>query len=138
MGFKFNPFTGQFDIVGAGGTATDPNILSFVAGTGISALRAVKLNASSELIYADKDTYENSQAIGLSITSGIVGDTIQVQTFGVLQDASFSFTLDGDIYLSSGGILTQSAPVSGVVLKLGKAIKTDTILIDIEMAVILA
>ena len=138
MPFKYNPFTGKFDVAnGSGGAGpSNPNILEFTAAISISALRPVKLDASGNLIYASNDTYENAQMIGISTTSGLAGSTISVLTFGELQDAFFSFSIDENIYLGSN-VITNAVPTSGVYLRVGKAIKTDTIFIDIEETIIL-
>jgi hypothetical protein len=136
MSFDFNPITAELDLVGP--EPSDPNVLNYEAATTISALKLVKLNSSGLLIYADNSNYQSSQTIGVSMNSGNAGDIIKVKTFGELQDTSFSFSLDDSLFLGSNGSIDNTPPTSGVYLKIGKAIKSDTIFIDIEQAVELA
>ena len=104
----------------------------------ISAIRAVKLDSSGEVIYSTNDqTYADAQTIGITLTAASVGDPVDILTFGEVADPSITFSIDSDIFLGLNGALTDVAPITGMYLRLGKIIKTQTLFIDIEQTIIL-
>lgn len=108
---------------------------SLTAGMSISALRCITTNASGEAVYATPDSLANAVVIGISTTSGSLGDTIIVKTTGELSDASWSWT-KGAIYLGANGTLTQTAPSGGsIVVHVAKAITATKIIIDIDTTI---
>jgi hypothetical protein len=135
MGFVFNPFTGNFDFTGSGSEAKNFNIVTQVAQSNISALKLVKLNSSGLLIYADNSNYNDSNVLGLSLNAGSFGSDINVLTFGEIEDSSFNFAIDSDLFLGSNGEIIEVAPTSGVYLKIGNVIKTNTIFISIKQSI---
>lgn len=110
---------------------------------GISALKVVRLTSDTTVDIADSSlTYVDSITAGIatSTTTG-AGQTIFVQTYGVLEDAFFVFPLNDLLYLGANGIVTNVVPSTGsgdthrVVI--GKSLGTGAIFINIEEPIIL-
>lgn len=141
MGFKFNPTTGLLDLVGQAGTVTantEKLIKSFVAGENISALKLVYASSPTEVSVCSLSSYDLSRAIGVAITAATTGNSLNVQLFGKLEDASFTFAFNEDLYLNINGSITNSYPSSGYNLQVGYGMGTGAIFIDIEKPITLA
>lgn len=95
----------------------------------ISAMKLV----SAGLYLADKDVLGRERVVGIArdfISSGANGVII---TDGIVQDASFSFVVGNPIYLSNSGNLTQVAPSTGYWTKIGTAVKTNALKLELQM-----
>jgi len=72
MAFKFNPISGQLDLINKQEVA-DANKLvldrDLVADT--SALKIVYLNGSNQFVVADPSTYNSSLAVGVTLQAGL-------------------------------------------------------------------
>ena len=119
------------DIV-SGGLVPVANELSLVAGTNLSALRAVTTNGSGEAVYASNDTLLNAQVVGLTVNAANSGNNVTIKTNGVITDASWNWT-KGTVYLGTNGQLTQTAPSGGaVIVHVGKALTATKLQVDID------
>lgn len=119
------------DIV-SGGLVPVADELSLVAGTNISALRAVTTNGSGEAVYASNDTLSNAQVVGLTVNAANSGNNVTIKTNGVITDASWNWT-KGTVYLGTNGQLTQTAPSGGaVIVHVGKALTATKLQVDID------
>jgi len=98
----------------------------------IHGLRAVRATAGAlyHPLLADPDHAE--QVIGIALQAGT--GVLQVQVSGLLTESSWAWQ-PGLVYCGDGGVLTQSPPVTGWLLAVGRAIAADTIEIDIDTAV---
>jgi hypothetical protein len=112
-------------------------ITTKVAHETISALRIVLLDTSSSCMYADKAAYTSAMSHGMSITSGNYGNNIDIVVEGVVSDASFTFTLGEQLYLSSTGAITSTAPTVGFLSKIGYSLGSGAIYIKIDSTIIL-
>ena len=101
--------------------------LSLSALSPLSALRAIAVDASGNAVYADPAT--SPRAVGISTTAGT---TVSVQYAGELTDALWTWTPDGVIYVSANGALTQTAPTSGTIQPIARALTATRILITIH------
>lgn len=112
--------------------------VDYVAGVALGGHRAVVLDASEQAVYADKDTLtDRDKVIGITTGASIMGATAQIQTAGELTEPSWSWTAGDTIYLGTNGLLSNAAPVTGFVLKIGFAISPTKIFISIKQPIIL-
>lgn len=118
-------------IHGAGGV--DNRFVSHVAASALSGNRAVCLDNSGELIYADHATLAHKSKV-LGLTTGAIsgGATGTVQVAGVMTEAGWAWTPGAAIYLGVNGALTETAPTTGFVLVIGFAETATAIFIDIK------
>ncbi len=73
--------------------------------------------------------------IGVTKTSGIVGDSLSVQHRGVITDPAYSFNPDKMCFVGPGGILTTTVPTSGIIQPCGKSLTATSFLINIQLPI---
>lgn len=104
----------------------------FEAAELISALQVIALNSSSQARLGDPTgTFEDAKAVGIALSAGNIGAEIEVQTFGVLNDPFFNFPVNAPLFLSSGGAVTDVAPVSGFGVQIGHSLGLGSIFINV-------
>ena len=111
--------------------------LQKTAGEALGGHRAVVLNGSGQAIYADRSTPSHAHKV-LGITTGAAssGASVTIRTRGEMTEGSWAWTLDQPIFLSTSGLLTQTAPTSGFVARIGFPINATTIYIDIHQTIV--
>lgn len=108
----------------------DTLVYSGTAAQSISALKAVTLDASSNLVLANPTT---PSLLGLSINGANAGDSVTVVLSGKVSDVSWNWEVGKSLFISNDGVLTQTLPLSSNLLILGKAINSTTIDINKEI-----
>jgi hypothetical protein len=103
----------------------------YVSGETISALKAVYLHEGAVYV-AGTGSLAQASALGIAQNAGTAGQAISVLQYGVLTDASFNFSPSQLIFLSETGSLTTTAPSSGLLTRIGRAIGPTSVLILIE------
>jgi len=105
-----------------------------VASEPITKFQMVRLISSTEVALGDISSYTNAKIIGMALESGSVGATIAILTFGIVDDASFSFTLNEPLFLQATGFLGETAPsASGeFIVTAGQSLGSGSIYIDIS------
>lgn len=117
------------------------NSVTMLAGQTISALRIVYTNTASKLFYADKDNLNTiSTILGVTTTSGLVNNDINVLTAGVLQDDSWSWNMAANLnlFLGTNGAIVQGMPVGAASVRIGNVVSPTEILIRIGQSVLTA
>lgn len=135
---------GQTRIVyasGIGGEITPPVVVGnasrvvaqYILGENISALKLVKIGPDGKIYLASSvNNYEDTQCIGMTIQGGNINTEVSVVTFGQVDDISFNFPLNTDIFL---GINAGPADnISGLLFhkKIGQSLDIGKIFINIE------
>lgn len=137
MGFKFNPLTGQLDLVNKSSGSLD-NRTSLVCGESISALRFVFTKTDGKAYLGNHNTtYDEANVVGISLTSGNVDETITIMMFGRLDDALFSLIPSEIYFLSTNGQFTATAPTSGHLVRVGQGLLSGSILVNIDDPIVL-
>jgi len=115
------------------------NTITRPAATALGGHRVVIINASGKAAYADKSQPTHVYAI-LGVTTGAAEQDadVEVQTFGEMQEPSFNWTLNQEIFLGANGQMTQTPPSSGFQRVIGFPLATDTLFIDLNTPVVLA
>ena|SRR3990172_96694 len=121
---------GSQGVAGPPGTGGAAEV--YIAGEVLSGHMAVVVNASGDVIKADKDTSTKVDVVGITTGAAAVGFPVTVQFSGTLINAGWSWTPNAEVYLGNAGALTQSLPASGFFVTVGIATDTDRILIDAE------
>lgn len=139
MSFKFNPFTGTFDIDnndgGAGpGPSTNFLELTIPAGETISALKLV-YEDSGQLFYASN--LLDHRPIGVSLSAGNIGENITVITFGEIDDPSFLFASNETLFLNGIGTISSSPPSAGNLIEIGYGLGSGRIFLNIKQQIVL-
>lgn len=136
MSFRFNPTTGKLDLVGVGGPgpSTNPAIITSIAGENLSALRLVYQN-QDEMFLASND--QDHRPIGLTITAAVQGAPVDVQLFGEITDASFTFAANQTLFLGLAGAITSTPPSAGFSVEVGYGQGTGEIFLSIKNQIVL-
>ena len=116
----------------------DSGTSSYVTSIPIGGHRAVTLNAAKELIYADNTNPAHlGKILGISESAADAGSLLTVCSFGELIESSWTWTLDGPIYLTTNGQLTQTAPTTGFLCAVGFPISSTAIFVGVQPSIIL-
>lgn len=132
MSYKFNPFTGTLDYYENTATTKLPNIGIFEAGEVISALQLVRASDLDTVLIGEPNTYTNSKCLGVALSTVAIGEVLNVQEFGKLEDAFFNFPLNEPLFLGANGLITDVAPVAGFSINIGHGLGAGAIFIDIR------
>jgi hypothetical protein len=117
---------------------TGGEALQYQAGEALGGHRMVVLNDTGKAIYADNTVLSHANKV-LGMTTGAVsmGDTATIQTGGEMTEPSWSWVLDTPIWLSSSGMLTQVAPVTGFSLIVAFPITAIKVFINLHEPIFL-
>ena len=109
----------------------------------ISALKVVRLTSATTVDLGDSTIgYTEALVVGVALDTAVgAGSEIEILTYGVLEDAFFTFPVNDLLFLSSSGTITNVAPSLGggdthrVIV--GKSLGTGAIFISVEEPIIL-
>lgn len=133
MSYKFNPITGTLDYFEVSDASSSDKVLTTkICDETISALKLVVAVNSSNVLLGDSTAYTSSKCLGLALTSGNIGEVIDVLLFGKHEDVSFTFTLNEPLFLSSNGSVTQTPPTVNFTTTIGHSLGNGAIFIDIR------
>ena len=117
------------------------NINTVVAGGTIGGHRVVYLDAAEKAQYASNQTAVHATvALGLTLAAAVLDDPVDVQTFGMVTEPSWTWTLELPIYLGDNGLMTQTPPVSPALYQriVGFPVTTTKMFVDFREPVFLA
>lgn len=105
--------------------------LQRTAGATLSAL-VVVYEDDDEVFALDKgDDAHIDQLLGLTVTAASIGNPINVQRTGAVDNSGWSWT-PGRVYLGAGGALTQTPATGGNDVLIGRAVSATRLLLDIQ------
>lgn len=143
MAFRYNPITGNLDVIAeqqAGEAAR--LVISRIASVNIAAMKLVKSDSATHVsIATSQGTFEDSEVLGLALASVVAGQLVDILIFGAIQDASFSFTLNDPAFLGGSGQVRQTVPAAPTdthSVRVGKAIATDELFLNITQPIVLS
>jgi len=124
--------------IGMPGPAGDAPIIDTTADVAIGGHRVVRSVPDGKVDLASSDVASHGdQILGITQNAAVAGDTLHVQTAGLMVEGSWNWTV-GPVYCGLNGLLTQVVPDAGFMCRVAKALSTTTILINVEEAVLLA
>lgn len=124
-----------WEIFTADETAADLGTITLEASNTINVRRAVCV--SNGMCYHPDIAVESDALVvmGISTQAGATGSDVRVQVSGRITHASWSWGA-GPVYADDEGVLTQTAPSSGWIVRIGHAISSTTIEIGVSLAII--
>lgn len=130
----------QINNIVSGATTPDTAklIVTKKASVTISALQLVYLVSNTHVGIADKGTFAGSLVLGIALNGGSPGVDIRVQTYGVVEDPFFSYTLSDILFLDTSGAITNTAPTTDHSVQIGQSLGTGAIFINIERPIVLS
>lgn len=137
MSIKYNPFTGNLDLVGSNGIEdVTTTIIEREAFENISALKMVIVNLDNTVSLADSaSAFEDAKTIGMALSAATAGNMVRIATFGVVEDISFTYSANDQLYLSSNGdikITAPATPTDTYNVFIGQALGSGQIFINIQ------
>ena len=105
--------------------------ISYENGETIPKFSVVYVGSNDKLYVADQSNPDKSDHIvGLTIRGYTsLNITVEVASFGLVENSDWNFSV-GEVYLGTNGRLTQTKPVSGTVLIMGRAIRSNRLFIS--------
>lgn len=106
--------------------------LKLDSGAVIHARRAVRAE-NGQILHPDtSDNTHAYQVVGVATTAAAVsGQDVIVRTHGTIEEATWTWT-PGYIYCDDDGVLTQTIPATGWLLRVARAISPTVIDVDID------
>jgi hypothetical protein len=112
--------------------------LQYQAGEALGGHRMVVLDDTGKAVYADNTVLSHAnKVLGMTTGAASMGDTATIQTGGEMTEPSWSWVLDTPIWLSSAGMLTQVAPVTGFSQVVAFPITATKVFINLREPIIL-
>jgi hypothetical protein len=119
----------------------DSNIINtFTAGEDLSAFVLVKTNSSGHIVKVTGMIVDDlDSCIGMTTTSGLLGEPVQVCSFGKVENTLWSLTPGSITYVGVDGQLTYDAETDGLLFEqnIGITETSTRLLIRINKGVIL-
>jgi hypothetical protein len=107
--------------------------LQYIAGYALGGHRMVVLNSASAAIYADNSIPAHaSKVLGITTGAASLGAMATIQTGGEMEEPAWNWVLDTPVWLSSNGLLTQFAPVTGFSQIIGFPITATKLFINLR------
>ena len=104
------------------------------AGEQLSALLLVYEEDNKVYRLLPDDDEHVFQALGLTMTAADLGEVLNVQRSGPINDSSWTWT-PGPVWLGASGNLTQTPPTGGNDLMVGVALSATRILLDLQQPI---
>lgn len=124
---------------GPAGPAGGAEDIQRTASIPISGHRVVAADPTTVLKYASNTSLAECKGIiGITTGAASAGQPATIRLNGELTEPTWSFTPGELVYLSTSGGLTQTIPITGVLLVLGFAETANTMFIDIKSPIVLA
>lgn len=117
----------------ASGVNNDSVIVEFVAQTNILAFQVV---TSDGFLGDSAVTGQRNKIIGISNNNVLTGFTGNAITSGKILNPSWTWTV-GDILYLNGTTISTTAPLTGYIQKIGTAIASNIINVDLSIAVLI-
>lgn len=134
-GFLHYSDEGGWDVKTPEETSAAIHTLKLEAGETIHGRRAVAADLSTVYHPSLSAPEDAPRIIGIAKQAGTTGGVVEVQTGGTITEPGWTWAA-GPVYVDDEGVLTQTAPSTGWVVCVGKAIASDTIDINILLSLI--
>lgn len=129
------PFVVSVGEQGPRGVDGNTNVTA-TAAEAIGGHRLVRLDTAGNVRCASSAVVgELGQVVGLTLGAAVVDDPVTIRTAGIVDEQSWAWTPGGNLYLGINGLLTQTAPTSGVLQPVGYAVTATKIFLSIQSPV---
>lgn len=111
-------------------------VATFIAGAVLSGHRALYSDGAAVRYASADDPSSAERCVGISLQAAAPGGEVLVRRAGLLIEATWTWT-PGPVFLAAGGVMSQTAPDSGVLLQLGIALDATTLDVRIGTPILL-
>lgn len=107
-----------------------------IAGQTIGAFRVIIMAEDGKVYYASKNNSSHyEKVIGITLEKKKTDRFIFYKSLGTIENPKWSLNIGDNYFLSTNGNITNNAPSTGFIQKIGTAIDSKTLSIDIEDAI---
>lgn len=122
---------------GLNGSSADVPFVTFLTSGPIGGNRAVRLEAGLVKYASSSTPADASVVLGITRGAAVMGAPVQIQTFGLMTEPTWAWTVDQPVFCGTNGMLTQIAPATGFDLIMGIALSAIQIHIGARMPIAL-
>lgn len=99
----------------------------------ISAVRKmVTAINGTDVVLGQSTTAAKARVLGMTLTAGVVDDTIPILLFGNHSHASYTYTLNKGVYLRTNGDVSETPPATGWQTTVASSNGTGSIFVNID------
>jgi hypothetical protein len=110
----------------------------FTYGQTISALKLVYVGLDGKIYPASNDIgYDEARVVGMTKLAGNLNQQRPVLVFGRIDDPSFTYPANTDLFLGTMGNIVAIAPTAGHYKLIGRSLGPGSIFLDIGTTIIL-
>jgi len=107
------------------------------AGQNLSSGRVVIMDGGVAMYFQPSDVSHAGRAYGVTTSSALIGNDVNVQVLGDVTDAAFTFSVDRLLWVGNDGEIFDTVPALAVLQKAGISTLPDTMKIDFSQQIIL-
>lgn len=112
-------------------TTSTENLITREAAQNLQGHRVVIIGSNNKASLAEPDHVLGDQVAGITTGATPMGQIAIIQAAGEMQDNAFNWQ-PGPIWLGAGGILTQTLPTTGALVRVGTSLGPNVILIGLR------
>jgi hypothetical protein len=129
----------QAPVINTTGSTASPSavVLSAITNTGVSGGRLIGIDNGFVILVDSSIVSTALQAGGITKAAAAPFTSVEYVTSGLITDSAWNWS-SGPIYAGLNGGLIQTAPISGFVLEIGKALSPTQILVDFKSPLFLS
>ena len=118
-------------------TVSDSSVISVIAGEDLTSFKTVRLSNNQAFLYDFTNDNQFGECVGITISGATLGNTINIKLFG--KQTVAQTLVDGSEYFAgTGGVLTDNPPITGTIQKIGIAVSTSDLFINLGSPTLLA
>jgi hypothetical protein len=145
MGWRYNPFSGNFDFVDTSTTSTVVEAatklkITRTAQENILTSEVVRASSPTQVLLATADSAKlNAMVLGIASNDALIGESVDIILLGVVTDAIFNvFSLNDPLFLDVDGGVTNVKRVAGYHVPIGKSLGGNDILFQSSLPTVIA
>ncbi len=123
--------------VGGGGSGSTLEQIDTLGET-LSAYRIVYSSLDGSIYAASNNDLMTAQSVhGITTQAGNSGEDVSVTTEGVVTNSGWAWSGNQNLYLGVAGVVTDTPPTSGFILRVGYATGAQSMYVDIGTIIVL-
>ena len=127
--------TGPPGADGVDGVDAPGATVEYQAGENLSAGRVVVIEAGEAIYFQVSNALHAGRAYGITTTSALIGETVNLQLIGEASDPGFSFVPGSMLWVGSDGEIFDSFQIGPAVQKAGIAAEATKFKIDFSVQI---
>lgn len=111
--------------------------VTYQAGENLSTGRVVVIDGAEAFYFQPDDLTHVGRAFGVTVTSATVGNDVDIQVSGIVQDAAFGFAEDMLLWVDADGEIVDTQPSdTSIIQKAGVSAEDKKMRIDLSICIL--